>query len=64
MMVEDFGVIGLEIPEQNFYYLQISLTSQKNSLPRRPQNHEIQDTSSELLIFLVEGRVYYNRDRC
>ena len=25
-------------------------TSQKNSLPRRPQNHEIHETSSELLI--------------
>lgn len=28
------------------------LTSQKNSLPRSPQNQEIQDTSSELLIFM------------
>lgn len=27
-------------------------TSQKNSFPRSPQNHEIQETSSELLIFL------------
>ena len=25
-------------------------TSQKNSLPRSPQNHDIQETSSELLI--------------
>lgn len=28
------------------------LTSQNNSLPRRPQNQEIQDTSSELLMVL------------
>lgn len=27
-------------------------TSQKNSFPLKPQNHEIHDTSSELLIFL------------
>jgi hypothetical protein len=27
-------------------------TSQKKSFPRRPQNHEIHDTSSELLILL------------
>lgn len=26
-------------------------TSQKNSFPRSPQNHEIHDTSSELLMF-------------
>jgi len=31
---------------------QYVLTSQKNSFPRRPQNQEIHDTSSELLIFL------------
>lgn len=30
----------------------LKLTSQKNSLPRRPQNQEIQDTSSELLIVI------------
>lgn len=28
------------------------LTSQNNSLPRRPQNQDIQDTSSELLMVL------------
>jgi len=33
-----------------------SLTSQKNSFPRKPQNHEIQDTSSELLIFLRQKK--------
>jgi len=32
--------------------LEYLLTSQKNSFPRRPQNQEIHDTSSELLIFL------------
>lgn len=32
------------------------LTSQKNSFPRKPQNHEIQDTSSELLIFLRQKK--------
>ena len=32
--------------------LHMALTSQKNSFPRNPQNQEIQDTSSELLIFL------------
>ncbi|GAV03101.1 hypothetical protein RvY_13581 [Ramazzottius varieornatus] len=31
-------------------------TSQKNSLPRRPQNHEIHETSSELLILLQQPR--------
>lgn len=31
------------------------LTSQKNSLPRRPQNQEIQETSSELLIFTINN---------
>lgn len=30
----------------------VLLTSQKNSLPRRPQNQEIQLTSSELLMIL------------
>lgn len=29
-------------------------TSQKNSFPLRPQNQEIQDTSSELLILLTD----------
>lgn len=32
------------------------LTSQKNSLPRRPQNQVTQDTSSELLIFLKKPK--------
>jgi hypothetical protein len=30
----------------------LQITSQKNSFPRRPQNQEIHETSSELLIFL------------
>jgi len=31
-------------------YIYIYLTSQKNSFPLNPQNQEIHDTSSELLI--------------
>lgn len=32
--------------------LEAGLTSQNNSLPLRPQNQDIQDTSSELLMVL------------
>lgn len=38
----------------------ITPTSQKNSLPRSVQNHEIQDTSSELLIFLKSTNYLYS----
>ena len=41
----DKGPVSDKISQNNYF-----LTSQKNSLPRKPQNHEIQDTSSELLI--------------
>ena len=34
-------------------------TSQKNSLPRRPQNQEIQLTSSELLMILLVKAVLF-----
>jgi hypothetical protein len=34
--------------------VKLMFTSQKNSFPRSPQNHEIHDTSSELLIFVQE----------
>lgn len=33
--------------------MKMRLTSQKNSFPLSPQNHDIQDTSSELLILLT-----------
>ena len=37
-----------------------TLTSQKNSFPLREQNHEIQETSSELLIFYnnMKGTIF------
>lgn len=38
-------------------------TSQKNSLPRRPQNHEIHETSSELLISETDF-LGMNEDSC
>ena len=34
----------------------IQLTSQKNSFPRSPQNQDIHDTSSELLMFLTSEK--------
>lgn len=37
--------------KRNGFQLMV-FTSQKNSLPRSPQNHEIHDTSSELLILI------------
>ena len=42
--------------------IRAAFTSQKNSLPRRPQNQEIHDTSSELLIFL--DRFAYDYEVC
>lgn len=41
----------------------VFLTSQKNSFPRKPQNHEIQDTSSELLIFLRQKKPVERQSR-
>jgi len=32
----------------------MKFTSQKYSFPRKPQNHEIHETSSELLIFIIQ----------
>lgn len=37
------------------YFGHLLLTSQKNSLPRSPQNHEIHETSSELLMFAANA---------
>ena len=41
-----------------YFTLKYNLTSQKNSLPLKPQNQAIQDTSSELLIFSVRKEKY------
>jgi len=38
--------------------LLVTLTSQKNSFPRRPQNQEIHETSSELLISINQPATY------
>jgi len=46
----------LSTKEHSIYnkYINDPQTSQKYSFPRRPQNHEIHETSSELLIFLLQ----------
>ena len=51
-----------EIVAKNWSILYIILTSQKNSFPLRPQNQEIQDTSSELLIFQPAERKNINSE--
>lgn len=52
-----------------FMQREAGLTSQNNSLPRRPQNQDIQDTSSELLMVLqtttqLHRELLYIKKKC